>query len=212
MKTISTSKIRRYFILGIGFAFISLNLKGQISHLVTVSNFQFDPKQLSISAGDTIIWKNSGGSHNVDGNQSVFTSNPESFGNSVGAGWTYTFVFKTEGTYNYQCDPHAAMGMVGKIIVNPNSATSSPAIADRNDQIVLFPNPVSQYFELKVPTGFGDVSLLKIYSITGSFIGSKAFSEKAETIQYNVSQFRKGIYFVEINSGTRKEVLKFTKQ
>ena len=31
--------------------------------------------------------------------------------------WWYTVVFNTAGTYDYQCDPHVNMGMVGQIIV-----------------------------------------------------------------------------------------------
>ena len=47
----------------------------------------------------------------------ILSGNPESFGNSVGSGWTYTHVFGTAGTYNYQCDPHAPM-MSGTITVS----------------------------------------------------------------------------------------------
>ena len=89
-----------------------------MKHIVNVSNYKFTPNELQIEAGDTVEWQNTQGNHNVNGNISKFPSNPESFGNSVGSGWTYQYVFNTPGNYDYQCDPHAAGGMKGKIVVS----------------------------------------------------------------------------------------------
>lgn len=122
MKTNSTFKTHSCFALIFILAF-SLNLKGQTTYNVSVTSNVFTPSQLTITAGDKVVWKNDEGSHNVNGKQSTFPNNPESFGNEVGAAWTYEYIFNTAGTYNYQCDPHAAMGMIGKVIVNPKSAT-----------------------------------------------------------------------------------------
>ena len=122
MKTNFTFRTIRFIALTIVLAYPALNLNGQTSHTVAVTSYVFTPKELTITAGDTVIWKNQGGSHNVDGLQTIFPANAVSFGNNVGAGWTYKFVFNTPGTYNYQCDPHAAMGMTGMITVNPKSS------------------------------------------------------------------------------------------
>ncbi len=89
----------------------------KMKHIVNVSNYKFTPNELQIEIGDTVEWQNTQGSHNINGNQSTFPSNPESFGNSVGAGWTYQYVFNTPGKYDYHCDPHAAGGMTGSIEV-----------------------------------------------------------------------------------------------
>jgi plastocyanin/DNA/RNA endonuclease YhcR with UshA esterase domain len=86
---------------------------------VTVQSNTFTPQNITITAGDTVTWTNIQGSHNVNGSQAAFPSNPESFGNgpAAGAPWTYTFVFNTPGLYNYRCDPHAALGMTGTVTV-----------------------------------------------------------------------------------------------
>ena len=40
-------------------------------------------------------------------------------GNALaGAPWSFAWVFTMPGTYDYQCDPHVGMGMIGVIIVN----------------------------------------------------------------------------------------------
>ena len=55
---------------------------GQTSHNVDVTNNKFTPAEITISQGDTVTWTNSEGTHNVNGLQSKFPSNPESFGNT----------------------------------------------------------------------------------------------------------------------------------
>lgn len=131
MKTKFTFQVFRYCMLSAVFAITVLHLTGQTSHNVTVSSNVFTPKEITISVGDTVIWKNAGGNHNVNGTKATYPSNPESFGNNVsGSNWTYKYVFNTSGTYNYQCDPHVGMGMVGKVTVNPK--TTGPFVLTVN--------------------------------------------------------------------------------
>lgn len=86
-------------------------------HTVTASGMTFTPSSLIISVGDTVVFDNVLGFHNVNGTQATFPTNPASFGNTIaGAPWTYTFVFTIVGNYNYQCDAHAP-GMAGTITV-----------------------------------------------------------------------------------------------
>jgi hypothetical protein len=85
--------------------------------VVEVRDVQFDPAALEITAGDTVEWRNVQGYHNVNGTQTTYPSNPESFGNNQGNDWTYRHVFTTAGNYSYQCDPHVSMGMTGTVTV-----------------------------------------------------------------------------------------------
>jgi len=211
MKTKFTLKTLSIFAL-IFIMAASLKLNGQTTYNVAVTNYAFTQSQLTITAGDKVIWTNNAGSHNVNGTQSAFPNNPASFGNNVGSGWTYEFVFNTAGTYDYQCDPHAGMGMIGKIIVNPKVPTSSKTLADGPDNVRLFPNPATENIELYVPGSFGTVTSLKVYSISGKLISQKAFSGNLESPRLDVSNFKSGIYFVEINSSNKEDVLKFIKQ
>ncbi|MGQ8335778.1 T9SS type A sorting domain-containing protein [Sunxiuqinia sp. A32] len=118
MKTIFTFKNS-----GSLFAFSILlllagSLLAQTTHDVSVTNNQFSPSSLTINVGDKVIWTNTEGSHNVNGTTANFASNPESFGNDVSTGWTFEYTFNTAGSYQYQCDPHASLGMTGAITVN----------------------------------------------------------------------------------------------
>lgn len=89
----------------------------------TVGSTGFSPENLTITVGQTVQWVNTGGSHNVNGTTATFPNNPESFGNAVSSGWTFDHTFMTAGSYDYQCDPHVGLGMVGTITVLPLSPT-----------------------------------------------------------------------------------------
>jgi plastocyanin len=121
MKTIFTSKTYRFMALTAVFSYLFLLVNAQTSTSVSVTNYKFTPAEVTINVGDKVVWTNTQGNHNVNGTKSAFPSNPESFGNNLGSGWTYEYTFNTAGTYDYQCDPHAGMGMVGKVIVKAKS-------------------------------------------------------------------------------------------
>jgi plastocyanin len=117
--------MRLTFTIGI---FISMfvaflfHTKAQTSHGVSATNNVFTPSDLTISVGDTVVWTNNEGFHNLNGTTSAYPDNPESFGNSTGSDWVYSFVFITPGTYNYHCDPHQSLGMTGTITVEGGAA------------------------------------------------------------------------------------------
>lgn len=79
---------------------------------VVLSGMSFSPRNMTISAGTTITWKNN--------DSFVHTSTSDSgvwdTGN-IGGGGSRTTTFNTPGTYPYHCTYHAAMGMTGTIVV-----------------------------------------------------------------------------------------------
>ena len=119
---------------------LSINIYAQNSYTINTSGNTFFPSSLTIAIGDTVTWVNTGGFHNINATQATFPTNPQGFGNAVaGAGWAFQWVFTIAGTYNYQCDPHAGMGMTGVVIVNPllpainNIVTTNPTCNGYND-------------------------------------------------------------------------------
>ena len=108
------------------------NVEGVV---VEASNFQYAPADLEIEAGQTVVWVNVGGTHDVNGLASTLGenwNNPETFyigtatGNMDGV-CLGSHTFTVEGTYNYDCSigQHAANGMVATITVNPAQMSNS---------------------------------------------------------------------------------------
>jgi plastocyanin len=76
------------------------------------SDFSFRPRVVTVNVGDTVMWTNRGGAHNVVADNGAFSS-----GSADAGDWAYSYTFTTAGTFNYHCQPHAALGMTGTVIV-----------------------------------------------------------------------------------------------
>lgn len=79
--------------------------------VVLIDNFSYSPKELTISAGETVVWKNKDSiRHNV------FSDNGNELDSKLlGKDETYSYTFNQTGEYAYHCTPHPFMK--GKIIV-----------------------------------------------------------------------------------------------
>ncbi len=97
---------------------------GSSSNTTTVilSGITFTPADITINIGETVLWKNEDGFHNVNGSLETYPNNPEGFfsGGAASAPWEWSYTFTEEGVYDYQCDPHESVGMVGTVTVVNN--------------------------------------------------------------------------------------------
>ena len=136
--------IMKHLLRTLFLSLISISVYATV-HEVNSGMFYYTPNQLTINVGDTVIWINDGGTHDVNGNINSITgnsfNNPESFNspstNIVGA-TIYTHVFNLEGTYNYDCSvgSHALQGMTGSINV-VNNSTVVDIIVNSSDHNTL---------------------------------------------------------------------------
>ena len=101
------------------------NFAQSITHYVNSGNYYYSPSSLTINEGDTVVWTNDGGFHNVNADINTLTglsfNNPVAFLSSPTSNTIlHTFIFTVPGTYNYDCSvgSHASNGMVGSLIVN----------------------------------------------------------------------------------------------
>ncbi len=100
--------------LTLGCLLASTNLEAR-EHVVDVVSFRFSPADLEIAAGDTVLWRNQDGLHNVLADNGAFSSDaPRS------DLWTYRYTFTQPGDYNYYCTEHGSpgrRGMAGQVRV-----------------------------------------------------------------------------------------------
>ena len=97
------------------------NLNESDGEIFTVTvdgtNLRFSPDTVTLMEGDTIqfFWENQLLPHNAVERGGLFDSGePERNVN-----YTYTFNVGENGTYEYVCEPHESVGMIGTIIVEP---------------------------------------------------------------------------------------------
>jgi LPXTG-motif cell wall-anchored protein len=71
---------------------------------VTVKNFEFAPKEITVNVGDTVMWHNDGPSpHTVTASDGSFDSG------NMDAGKDFSFTFTKAGTFSYVCKYHDIM-------------------------------------------------------------------------------------------------------
>ena len=180
-------------------AFYFLNYSAQTTHTVNAGSYYYTPTNLTVQVGDSVIWINNGGLHDVNGNINSITNqpfnNPVTFDspstNSAGA-VIFAYKFTVPGTYNYDCSvgSHAANGMVGSVIVSDPSTNVNTASV----KYLIYPNPTSDFVYL---SGINGDSKTTVYDITGKLLQST--SEK----KIDLSSYPNGLYIVNIRSDNR---------
>jgi plastocyanin len=101
-----------------------------VDHPVTANpNLTFTPANLTINAGDTVTFTNTGGLHNVTSDPGAVTSfhcstacGASPTGNPSSALWSQTITFPTPGSVGFFCEQHGGpggVGMSGVITVSP---------------------------------------------------------------------------------------------
>ncbi|MES1243588.1 MAG: plastocyanin/azurin family copper-binding protein [Acidobacteriota bacterium] len=84
---------------------------------VTVRNFEFSPAVVNIQPGDTVVWTNTGGTHNVASDDGT------SFSNELKAApWTFSHKFNANGSFPYHCEMHPTV-MQGTVNVGATLPT-----------------------------------------------------------------------------------------
>src|SRR5438034_785284 len=120
MKNCFPSRISYLVALAVVLA-AGLNVRAATNQ-VGFGSFFFNPKNITINVGDTVLWKSSpgGGDHTVTG-----TGSDPICGNA--SLLTCSHKFDTPGTFPYQCilPGHAAAGMTGTITA-VSAATNVP--------------------------------------------------------------------------------------
>lgn len=71
---------------------------------VTIDNFKFDPQEVKVAPGTTVVWTDSRGRHTVTSDDGSFDSG------TLVAGQSFEHKFEKPGAYPYYCMFHGAKG------------------------------------------------------------------------------------------------------
>ena len=115
----------------VGFQFSSIEVSAELNDDVVVitvdsTNLKFSPNEVTINEGQTIrfFWSGEFLDHNAVAINGIFNSGEP----QKEVDYSFTFDKGTNDTYNYICEPHELLEMVGTITVNPydeSNATDS---------------------------------------------------------------------------------------
>ena len=191
--------------LGLTVASAQDNPCGVEGIVVEASSYQYAPENLEIEAGQTVVWVNMGGFHDVNGVESSLGEtwgNPETFSfpsiNGSTSGTCIGFqTFAVEGTYSYDCSVgnHAELGMVATVTVTaPASNTVVDIIVNSEDHTLLEAAVGAAGlvdalngdgpFTVFAPTDAAVVALTEVLGITAEQL--LALPNLGEILQYHV--------------------------
>ncbi len=158
---------------------------------VVDSGFTFSPQTITVNAGDTVNFSLAS-IHN--------TQLAGGFSAPFGGGFVFTAQLTT-GTHWYVCQPHAAMGMKGRIIVQSLAGITENEL---QKSISVYPNPVNS----EVIINFDQV-------VHGTLQLSNTLGEVLEQTQINASVFildlgdkPKGVYFITVTDEQGDKLMK----
>jgi len=101
---------------------------------VDSTNLRFSPSDVTISEGETVrfLWSGELLPHNAVESEGVFDSGEP----SRNVDYIFTFEIGMNGTYEYVCEPHEDMGMVGTIVVEALNTTEEEKPGEIEEQAV----------------------------------------------------------------------------
>jgi len=112
----------------LSFQFSSVDVSAELSDDVVVitvdsTNLKFSPNEVTINEGQTVrfFWSGEFLDHNAVAINGVFNSGDP----QKEVDYSFTFDKGTNDTYNYICEPHELLEMVGTITVNPYDESNS---------------------------------------------------------------------------------------
>ena len=114
----------------VGFQFTSVAVTSEFGDdavVITVdsTNLKFSPNEVTINEGQTIrfFWSGEFLDHNAVAINGIFNSGEP----QKEVDYSFTFDKGTNDTYNYICEPHELLEMVGTITVNPYDESNTTA-------------------------------------------------------------------------------------
>ena len=114
--------------------------------IITVdsTNLRFSPSTVTIEEGDAVrfFWDGQLLPHNAVEENETFDSGDTKSDED----YRFVFIQGLNGTFEYYCEPHRSLGMVGQIIVNPatvveenNTTEENPPIMEEEDEDSFMP-------------------------------------------------------------------------
>ena len=113
----------RYLIIIL--CFFSFNALAEDVTIEMLNKFEgesmvFSKKIVKVNIGDTVYWKATDPTHNIEFIKKGVPKEVEKFKSKINKDTQYTFTIP--GIYAYWCTPHKSLGMIGFVVVGNNKS------------------------------------------------------------------------------------------
>ncbi len=178
---------------------------------VTASGRIFSPTPLTVVVGDTLKWQWIDGIHTTTSTSvpagALTWNSPLDSGHT-----TFSYIITQPGSYNYQCNFHAIMGMTGIINANPNGIKPLGTGVPQSFNVMQnYPNPFNPSTNIRIDIPNTSQVTIIIYDITGKIVQTLVNSQLqagSYTVDWNAAGYSSGIYFYRITASDYSAVKK----
>ena len=172
-----------------------------MTYIVEAGMTYYAPQSLTIDMGDTVIWENVSGFHDVVSYDGLFSLDACSGPCTIGE-----ITFNEPGEYDYFCSVgnHEQQGMIGTIIVEDSELAIDDSMTDLEFGISnIYPNPFNPLVNFDIQLLETENININIYDLRGNKIdniynGILEFGN--HTFSWDANNFATGIYIISCNS------------
>jgi plastocyanin len=181
---------------------------------VSALAMSFAPDTISAAVGDTINWVWTGGIHTTT--STTIPTGALTWNAALDLTHTsFRYVISIPGTYNYQCNLHFLLGMVGVIQASPIGIEPvSSNVPGKYELYQNFPNPFNPSTTIQFDIAERVPVDISIYDMRGAKIAtlvSEQLSAGSYKVTWDGSSGPSGAYFIRFSAGsftqTKKMVL-----
>jgi len=167
---------------------------------IMVGNLQFNPSNLTINLGDTIVWTWFEGSHTTTSTQipvGAVSWNEPLNNNST----EFMYIPVIEGSYDYKCSPHASMGMTGHFtVINTSGLAENKLEGATLDGTLLGGDQLLVRFNLPAQEAVS----VRLYNLIGNVVSTLMDNVRQPSGSYEEKFFlpslRSGIYMLQLQT------------
>jgi plastocyanin len=191
----------------------SSQLFGGVLRTITFAGTSFTPNTLNVNVGDTIIWIGNYGFHQIQ--STTIPGSAATFGPTVINTSTQPlkYVVTVPGVFNYQCNIHVSMGMIGSFTA-ATSGVDEPVSNNDASLGINYPNPFAGITVLRYTLKNATQVNLNIFDLNGKAIKqvvNKYQSADTYEVPFDASNLPNGAYICELKCGdailTRRIIL-----
>lgn len=164
----------------------------------------YSPNSLNVSVGDTMVWQGDFSMHPLS-SVSIPT------GSSVfhqGSGSVFSYIVRTTGMYNYQCDFHSSAGMTGSFNASIATGIKNNRASYRPGTFKLeqnFPNPFNPGTIISFDIPYQAFVSINIYNLIGQNVATLVNENMAAgsySKSWDASLIPSGVYIYRLQAGT----------
>jgi plastocyanin len=199
-----------FFIISIFVVILSTSICHAVNHIIEFGGqlgLIYSPSELTVEVGDSVTWEGDFSVHPLS--STSVPAGAATFNNSTGTSFSY--LVQVQGTYNYQCDAHYQLGMVGSFSaivssVQENAATIQPVSFGLEQN---YPNPFNPITTIKYQLAVAGNVELSIYNLSGQKIETLVSTWQPagqHQVQWNAGEKASGVYYYILHAGDSQVV------